>query len=101
MITCCVKYIIDPYQVDVFENYGKKWIVLVNRFGGNHHGYFMPHEGANNIAYAMFSFDSLAEYENYRNLILTDKECIATFKIAEDTKCILSYERSFLRPVFE
>jgi hypothetical protein len=101
MITCSVKYIVDPYQLDVFENYGKKWIRLVNRFGGTHHGYFMPHEGANNIAYAMFSFDSLAEYENYRKLILTDKECIAAFKIAADTKCILSYERSFLRPVFE
>ena len=101
MITCYVKYVIDPYQLDVFENYGKKWIQLVNRFGGNHHGYFLPHEGANNIAYAMFSFVSLAEYENYRKLIMTDKECIETFKIAEDTKCILSYERSFLPPVFE
>jgi hypothetical protein len=101
MITCYVKYVIDPYQLDVFENYGKKWIQLVNRFGGNHHGYFLPHEVANNIAYAMFSFVSLAEYENYRKLIMTDKECIETFKIAEDTKCILSYERSFLRPVFE
>jgi hypothetical protein len=101
MITCYIKYVIDPYQLDVFENYGKKWIQLVHRFGGNHHGYFLPHEGANNIAFAMFSFESLADYENYRKLILTDNECIETFKIAQDTKCILSYERSFLRPVFE
>ena len=101
MITCYVKYIIDPFQLDVFEDYGKRWIKLVNRFGGQHHGYFLPSEGANNIAFAMFSFASLSEYENYRTLILVDKECIETFKIAEDTKCILCYERTFLRPVFE
>ena len=99
MVTCHIKYVIDPFQIDVFEQYGKKWIELVNRFGGQHHGYFMPGEGANNIAYALFSFGSLAVYENYRTLILTDDECQATFKLANDTKCILSYERTFLRPV--
>jgi hypothetical protein len=30
--------------------------------GGTHHGYFLPDEGANNIAYALFSFPSLADY---------------------------------------
>lgn len=101
MITCQIKYIIDPYQIDIFEIYSKKWIALVNRFGGQHHGYFLPSEGANNVAFAMFSFASFAAYEQYRNLILTDLECIATFKIVTDSKCILSYERTFLRPVFQ
>ena len=101
MVTCYIKYVIDPFQSDTFEQYGKKWIELVNRFGGQHHGYFMPGEGANNIAYALFSFNSLAEYENYRKLILTDNECLEMFKLANDTKCILSYERTFLRPVFK
>ncbi len=101
MITCYLKYIIDPYQLPVFEEYGKRWIKLVNRFGGNHHGYFMPHEGANNVAYALFSFSSLAEYEIYRKKILEDKECQEAFKLAEESKCILSYERTFLKPVFD
>lgn len=101
MITCYLKYIIDPYQLPVFEEYGKRWIKLVNRFGGNHHGYFMPHEGANNVAYALFSFPSLAEYEIYRKKILEDKECQQAFKLAENSKCILSYERTFLKPVFD
>jgi hypothetical protein len=100
MVTCYLKYVIDPFQLDTFEKYGKKWIELVNRFGGQHHGYFMPSEGASNIAYALFSFNSLAEYEIYRKAILTDKECQETLKLASDTKCILSYERTFLRPVF-
>ena len=101
MVTCYLKYVIDPFQLDIFEQYGKKWIELVNRFGGQHHGYFMPGEGANNIAYALFSFNSLAEYENYRELSFTDNECLEMFKLANDTKCILSYERTFLKPIFK
>ncbi|MFN0083566.1 MAG: NIPSNAP family protein [Ferruginibacter sp.] len=60
----------------------------------------MPSEGANNIAYALFSFNGLAEYENYRKLILTDEEYMATCTLATDTKCIVSYERTFLRLMF-
>ena len=100
MITCYLKYIIDPYKLKEFEHYGKLWIPLVEKFGGKHHGYFLPAEGANNVALAMFTFPSLADYEQYRNLSLQDEACIAAFKYAEDTKCIISYERSFFRPVF-
>ena len=101
MITCYLNYVIDPYKTKEFEHYAKLWIPLVNKFGGTHHGYFLPSEGANNKALALFSFPSLAEYEEYRVKSLEDKECIDAFKHAEDTKCILSYERSFFRPVFE
>jgi hypothetical protein len=31
----------------------------------------------------------------------SDPECQAVFKYAEDTRCVLSYERTFFRPVFE
>lgn len=59
MITCHVKYIIDPYHLHEFENYASKWIEIVELMGGIHHGYFLPSEGANNIAYCLFSIDSL------------------------------------------
>ncbi len=101
MITCHLRYTIDPYKVAEFEEYGKMWIILVNKIGGVHHGYFMPHEGANNIAYALFSFPNLTEYEQYREIIKTDTECKIAFDFAEKNRCILSYERSFLRPVFK
>ena len=100
MITCHLKYIIDPYQVPAFEAYGKLWIGLVNRMGGTHHGYFLPSEGASNVALAMFSFPSLAAYETYRERSFADADCQAAFRYAEETRCILSYERSFFRPVF-
>ena len=101
MITCYLKYIIDPYKLKEFEHYAKLWIPLVNKFGGKHHGYFLPHEGANNIATALFSFDSLADYEKYRIDSLSDTDCIAAYKYGVDSKCIVSYERSFMKPVFK
>lgn len=101
MVTCYLKYVIDPYKVREFENYGKMWIPLVNRLGGIHHGYFLPHEGDNNIAYALFSFPSLSRYEQYRKEMMLDEECQAALAYAEKTRCIISYERSFMRPVFE
>ena len=101
MVTCYLRYVIDPFKLKEFEHYGKLWIPLVEKFGGQHHGYFLPSEGANNIALAMFTFPSLAAYERYRAASAIDSECQDAFKYAEDTRCILSYERSFFRPVFE
>lgn len=100
MVTCYIKYIVDPYKLKEFELYGKLWIPLVEKFGGKHHGYFLPSEGASNVALAMFTFPSLAEYEGYREKSLQDMDCIKAFKYAEETQCIISYERTFFRPVF-
>lgn len=56
MVTCYLRYVIDAFKLKEFEHYGRIWIPLVERFGGQHHGYFLPSEGANNIALAMFTF---------------------------------------------
>lgn len=101
MITCYLRYIIEPTKAGEFEEYAKMWIPLVAKFGGLHHGYFLPSEGANNVALTLFSFPSLAKYESYRTKSLKDKECIAAFKFAEEKNFIISYERSFFRPVFD
>jgi hypothetical protein len=101
MITCYLRYVIDPFKIDEFEHYAKLWIPLVNKLGGQHHGYFLPSEGANNIALALFSFASLAAYEDYRKQSIKDEECLAAFEYVKNTRCIVSYERSFMRPLFE
>ena len=101
MVTCFLRYVVDPYKLAEFETYAKMWIPLVNKFGGHHNGYFLPSEGASNIALALFTFPSLAEYEQYRADSFKDPQCIAAFKYAEDTRGIISYERSFFRPVFD
>ena len=101
MITCYLRYVVDPFKLAEFEKYGKMWIPLVEKFGGQHHGYFMPSEGANNIALAMFSFPSLAAYEIYRQKAAADPDCLAAVRYYEQTKCFLSYDRSFFQPVFK
>ena len=100
MVTIYVRYVLDTAKLPEFEHYGKLWIPLVEKFGGRHHGYFMPSEGANNIALALFTFESLTAYERYRQQSFEDADCQAAFRYAEDTRCIISSERSFFRPVF-
>jgi hypothetical protein len=93
--------VIDPFKVPEFEQYAKMWIPLVNKFGGTHHGYWLPYEGANNIAIALFSFPSLKVYEEYRMKISNDEDCKKAFLFNEETRCIKSIERSFMKPLFE
>ena len=100
MITCYLRYTIDPRKLEEFEHYGRLWIPLVEKFCGTHHGYFLPKESANDLAVAMFSFQNLAAYEQYRISSESDEECRAAFRYAEETGCIIRYERQFLRPVF-
>ena len=101
MVTCFLKYVIDANKIKEFEHYGKLWIDLVNEMGGIHHGYLLPHEGPSNIGYASFSFPSLAAYEVYRGQIPQSKRCMAALAYANETQCIISYERNFFKPVFE
>ncbi|GGY80296.1 NIPSNAP family protein [Streptomyces nitrosporeus] len=99
MITVHLRYEIDPEKLADFEEYGRRWVRLVDRFGGSHHGYFLPSEGDSDIAYALFSFESLAAYERYRTDSATDPECQEAFELARTTGCIRRYERRFLRPL--
>lgn len=101
MVTCYLKYVVDPFKLKGFEHYVKLWIPLVEKFGGEHHGYFLPHEGPSNIALALFTFPTLAEYEKYRTDAANDPECQAVMEYYRETKCFISFERSFMKPVFE
>jgi hypothetical protein len=99
MITCVVDYVIDPGKIDDFERFARRWMDLVARHGGTHHGYFLPAEGASDRALALFSFPSLAAYEQYRSLFGTDPEFVEADRIREDSGCVLRYDRSFMRPL--
>jgi len=96
-ITVFIRYQLDPFKRDTFEAYAKRWMDIIPKCGGDLVGYWMPHEGTNNIAYALISFESLAAYEAYRARLRADKDGVATFKFAEDERFILAEERTFLR----
>jgi hypothetical protein len=99
VITCVVEYVIDPGKIQDFELFARRWIDLVGRHGGTHHGYFLPAEGASDKALALFSFPSLADYEQYRSLFGTDPEFVAADRIRDGSGCVLRYERTFMRPL--
>ena len=98
-ITVFIRYQIDPYKRDGFEAYARRWLGIIPKCGGNVVGYWMPHEGTDNIALALISFDSMASYERYRARLKTDEKGMANFRFAQAEKFILSEERSFLRQV--
>jgi len=98
-VTVFIRYQLDPFKRAQFEQYAKRWLSVIPRCGGDLVGYFMPHEGTNNIAFALISFESLAAYERYRARLRDDDEGIANFSFAEEQKFILAEERTFLRKV--
>ena len=99
MITCVVKYVIDPTKIDAFERFARRWMELVELHGGIHHGYFLPGEGANDKAMALFSFPSLASYEKYRARFGSDPDFVAADRIRDESGCVLRYDRTFMRPL--
>jgi len=98
-ITCIIRYQIDPFQRDAFKQYAENWGRIIPRCGGQLVGYFLPHEGTNNIAWGLIAFDSLAAYEAYRARLKSDPEAIENFSMAQTKRFILSEERTFVEIV--
>jgi hypothetical protein len=98
-ITVFIRYQLDPYKRDGFEDYARRWLKIIPKCGGDLIGYWMPHEGTDNIAFALISFESLAAYEAYRARLRADPEGAANFAFAQQERFILSEERTFLRQV--
>lgn len=99
MITCVVRYTIDPAKIDAFEQFAHAWMALVDAHGGSHHGYFLPSEGKSDEALALFSFGSLASYETYRANFGVHPDFIAADAIRDQSGCVLRHERTFMRPL--
>jgi NIPSNAP len=95
-VTVFIRYTIDPFQRDAFAEYARNWGRIIPKCGGRLVGYFLPHEGTNNIAWGLISFDSLAAYEAYRARLKADPEGAANFRFAQEKRFILSEERTFL-----
>lgn len=112
MITCLIRYTLNPKKLKDFELYAKVWMRLIEKYGGTHHGYFVPGEapssthfsfpgvgeaGPDNVGIALFSFPTLDSYDDYRREVANDPECIAATKRYHETKCFTKYERTFMK----
>jgi hypothetical protein len=98
-ITCFIRYQIDPFQRDAFKKYAENWGRIIPRCGGHLVGYFLPHEGTNDVAWGVIAFDSLASYEAYRSRLKSDPEARENFTMAQSQRLILREERNFVEVV--
>ena len=98
-ITCIIRYEIDPFQRAAFQEYAENWGRIIPRCGGHLVGYFLPHEGTNDVAWGLIAFDSLASYETYRARLKADPDSMANFAAAQAKRFILREERTFTQVV--
>jgi hypothetical protein len=98
-IVCFIRYEIDPFQRDGFKQYAENWGRIIPRCGGHLVGYFLPHEGTNNVAWGLIAFDGLASYEAYRTRLKADPEARENFAMAQTKRLILREERTFVEAV--
>jgi NIPSNAP len=98
-ITCFIRYQIDPFQREEFRRYAESWGRIIPRCGGHLVGYFLPHEGTNDVAWGLIAFDSLVSYESYRARLRSDPEARENFSMAQSKRLILREERNFVEVV--
>ncbi|MDL2356257.1 MAG: NIPSNAP family protein [Pseudomonadota bacterium] len=98
-ITCFIRYEINPFERDAFKEYAENWGRIIPRCGGRLLGYFLPHEGTNDVAWGLICFASLAAYEAYRTRLKADAEARENFAFAHARRFILREERTFLQAV--
>lgn len=114
VVTCQIRYTLDLAKLGAFEAYARTWISLIQRYGGIHHGYFIPraapdgmgvsfpglgYDGPTDVAVAMFTFPDEESYRLYRDRVATDPECLSAAALVRETGCFTRYERLFLQPV--
>jgi hypothetical protein len=98
-ITCFIRYQIDPFQREAFKKYAENWGRIIPRCGGHLVGYFLPHEGTNDVGWGLIAFASLAAYEIYRNRLKADPEARENLAMAQSKRFILREERNFVEVV--
>lgn len=97
MLTCFIRYEIDPFKKDAFEHYARVWGEAIPRCGGDLIGYFAPHEGSATTAYALYNIENLAAYEAYRARLAADPQGSENFAFAKREQFIRREDRIFLK----
>ena len=98
-ITCVIRYEIDSFQREAFREYAENWGRIIPECGGHLIGYFLPYEGTNNVGWGLIAFESLAEYEKYRECLKSDAAAQENFAMAQELRFILREERNFVEVV--
>ena len=97
MLTCVIRYEIDPTKRSQFEQYARNWGEAIPRCGADLIGYFAPHEGSATLAYGIYNVASLAEYEAYRARLAADSLGRENYQFAQRERFILREDRTWLK----
>lgn len=97
MITCFIRYEIDPFRVDLFEEYARNWGQAIPRCGADLIGYYRPHEGSATTAYGVYNVADLAAYEAYRLRLRKDPLGRENYEFAKREQFIRREDRIFLQ----
>jgi len=96
MLTCIIRYHIDPTKKSQFEQYAKNWGQAIPSCGADLIGYYAPCEGSTTLAYGIYNIDSLADYEQYRKRLSNDPLGRENYEFAQREKFLLREDRTFL-----
>lgn len=96
MLTCIIRYHIDPTKKAQFEQYARNWGQAIPRNGADLIGYCAPHEGSATLAYGIYNIPSLAEYEAYRERLKADPLGRENYEFSQRERFILREDRTFL-----
>jgi hypothetical protein len=99
MITCFIRYEIEPDRTEAFEHYARNWGIAIPRCGADLIGYYAPHEGSATAAYGLYNIADLAAYEAYRARLKEDPLGRENFAYAQAERFIRREDRIFLRRV--
>lgn len=99
MLTCIIRYHIDPTRRDAFETYARNWATCIPRNGANLIGYYTPHEGSTTLAYGIYDIPSLGAYETYRARLADDPLGKENFAFAQKERFIQREDRTFLKRI--
>ncbi len=97
MLTCIIRYHIDPAKRAEFEAYARVWGEAIPRCGADLVGYFAPHEGSATLAYGIYHIESLAAYEAYRVRLAGDPLGRQNYDFARRERFLLREDRTFLK----
>lgn len=97
MLTCIIRYQIDPTKKPQFEQYARNWGQAIPRCGADLIGYYSPHEGSSTLAYGIYNVASLADYETYRARLANDPLGRENYEFAQKEKFLLREDRTFLK----
>lgn len=95
MLTCIIRYEIEPYQRAEFEAYSRNWGRAIPECGAELIGYYSPREGTTSTAYGLYNIPDLAGYEAYRARLAAHHLGRENYEFAAARKFIRREDRAF------